>query len=378
MQQIRMTKVHVLIHLAYRLSILSVCIAIVQAPLTANAQEPSAPFQRLDKNADGRLTGEELRTIAPQLLKQLDRDHDGVVTAEEDVQHQVRSLRATKRNIDYAGNDNPRQMLDIWSAKPVSPNETLPILVWIHGGAWRSGSKAQLHDVIKRLVLTKRFLAVSINYRLSQESLWPAQLHDCKAAIRWIQTNAKKFGGDPERIIIMGSSAGGHLVSMITTSVGEANLEGSVGDVRETNAKVLGGINLYGPSNFLRMNDFASNIDHDSPDSPESQLIGVPIQSRPDLVKLANPINYVDANDPPLLLIHGTNDKLVCFNQSELLHDAINVAGGQSTLVTVQRGGHGGFITPRITSVITSFVDFLIGKQEDIPKDIALPSLPQN
>ena len=348
-------------------------IVIVAVSVRANAQSPSAEFRRLDANMDGRLTDAELESISLQLKKQLDRNSDGEISADEDIQHQLQALSPSKENVNYAENTNPRQTLDIWSANNFKPSTSLPIVVWIHGGAWRSGNKRQVHEIFKRFVLTRQYVGVSINYRLSQEARWPAQLHDCKAAIRWIQANAITFNGDSKRVIVMGSSAGGHLVSMLTTTTGDRSCEGTVGSKGGNNATVIGGINLYGPTDFLRMNDFPSIIDHDAPNSPESQLIGAPIQSRPELVNLANPVKFVDVTDPPLLLVHGTDDKLVCFNQSQLLHRAIRACGGQSTLLTISKGGHGGFITPRITSAIMLFGDYLIGKKKQLPADSTLP-----
>ena len=368
-----MTKVNRSFQNAMRHTLLISCIAMLGVAVPTIAQSPSAEFRRLDTNMDGRLTDEELKSISLQLKKQLDRNDDGEISTAEDIQHQVQSLSPSKQNVNYAENTNPRQTLDIWSVKNFKPKARLPIVVWIHGGAWRSGNKRQVHEAFKRLVLTRRYVGVSINYRLSQEARWPAQLHDCKAAIRWIQANAITFSGDAKRVIVMGSSAGGHLVSMLTTTTGDRSSEGTVGSKSGDKATVIGGINLYGPTDFLRMNDFPSVIDHDAPNSPESQLIGAPIQSRPELVNLANPIKFVDVTDPPLLLVHGTDDKLVCFNQSELLHRAIRAAGGRSTLLTISKGGHGGFITPKITSGIMSFADYLIGEKKQLPVDSTLP-----
>lgn len=368
-----MTKVQQRIQKPLLFLMLIIGMAMAGLPLPAFAQETSAPFRRLDLNKDGRLSGSEFELIPNELKKQLDLNQDGEILAVEDIQHQVRSLRPSKTNVFYAGNKNPRQSLDIWTTANLPPNANLPVVVWIHGGAWRSGNKSHVHDIVKRMVLTKRYVGVSLNYRLSQEKRWPAQLHDCKAAIRWIHANAKSFGGDRKRIFLMGSSAGGHLVSMLTTTMGDKAQEGSVGSIPDRDVTLIGGISLYGPTDFLRMNDFPSTIDHDAANSPESQLIGAPIQSRPELVKLANPITFVDPTDPPLLLIHGTNDKLVCFNQSQLLHDAIKAAGGQSTLVTIQGGGHGGFTTPQITALVMSYAEYLIGARKQMPKDSTLP-----
>lgn len=230
----------------------------------------------------------------------------------------------------------PRALtLDLYLPEDVPPPH--PLLVWIHGGAWRMGSK----ENPRALPLVQHGYAVaSLEYRLSQEARFPAQLHDCKAAVRWLRTRAEQFGLDPTRFGAWGGSAGAHLAALLGVTAGVADLEGDFGPDKASSA-VQAVCDWYGPSDFLHMNDEPGVMDHNAPDSPESQLIGAPIQERPDLVTKANPITYVHQGAPPFLIMHGTADKVVLPNQSVLLHEALVGAGVTSTLILLGGLGHG-------------------------------------
>jgi len=246
------------------------------------------------------------------------------------------------KDIAYAGTDHERQRLDMALPLKRRNDKPLPVIAYIHGGAWRAGSKDgglnRLHGYLK----TGQYAGVTIGYRLSQHAKWPAQIHDCKAAIRWIRANAKKYNLDANRIAVHGTSAGGHLVAMLGTSAGVEAMDGPIGPHTDQSTRVQCVIDYYGPTNFLRMNDFESRIDHDAADSPESQLIGGAIQENKKRALTADPISYVDKGDAPFLIMHGTKDMLVPYNQSVLLHNALKKAGVRSALLTVDGGGHSG------------------------------------
>ncbi|OVE79966.1 hypothetical protein BVY01_01150, partial [bacterium I07] len=171
------------------------------------------------------------------------------------------------------------------------------------------------------------------------EALFPAQIQDCKAAIRWIRANAENHGFDPDRIGVWGGSAGGHLVALLGTSGGIEEFE--TDENSEYSSRVQAVVDWYGPTDFLKMDDFPGKGGHNDGGSPESRLVGGPIQENKDLVLKANPITYVSSDDPPMLIMHGEKDMSVPFNQSELLHDALKNAGLESTLYCVKNGGHG-------------------------------------
>lgn len=239
------------------------------------------------------------------------------------------------RDLVYASVAGKELLLDLHL--PPDPTGPVPVILAVHGGAWRMGSKENPRAL--RMV-ARGYAVAAITYRLSQEAIFPAQIHDCKAAARWLRAHAGDYGLDPDRIGAWGGSAGGHLVALLGTSMGVTKLEGELGNPDQSSA-VQAVYDSYGPSDFLRMNDVPGKMDHNAPDSPESQLIGVPIQERPDLVARANPITYIDGTEPPFLIIHGQEDYTVVINQSELLHAALQNAGISSTFYAVPGAGHG-------------------------------------
>ena len=244
-------------------------------------------------------------------------------------------------DLEYARVGERSLRLDLYL--PEGTDGPLPLLVWIHGGAWWAGTKD--HPRALRL-LSRGYAVASVEYRLSQESVFPAQIHDCKAAIRWLRAHAGEYGLDPARFGAWGGSAGGHLVALLGTSAGVADLEGSLGceehaGCAEHASAVQAVCDWYGPSDLLRMDDVPGSMEHNAPDSPESQLVGAPIQSRPDLVARVNPITYITADAPPFLLMHGTDDNVVIPNQSEFLHAALVEAGVPSSLIMLGGLGHG-------------------------------------
>ena len=216
---------------------------------------------------------------------------------------------------------------------------TSPVLaiVHIHGGAWLGGEKSVEMAV---MYAEAGYVGISINYRLSGVALFPAGVHDCKRAIRWVRAHAKRYRIDPDRIGVMGTSAGGHLVALLGTSGGDPYLEGDEGYL-EYSSRVQAVVDHFGPTDFLRMSDVPGSIDHLAEDSPEALWLGGPIQELPDLVERANPITYIDKDDPPILIVHGEKDQLVIIGQSELLCDALRGAGVKTKFVRVKNAGHG-------------------------------------
>jgi acetyl esterase/lipase len=270
-------------------------------------------------------------------------------------------------NIPYAGTDNPRQMLDLYLPKDPTAMKRLPVVVWIHGGAWLGGDKSSGRGMLIPLVASGDYAGVSIGYRLTNEAVWPAQIYDCKAAIRWIRANAKKYNLDPDHIGIWGSSAGGHLVAMLGTSGGVKQLEGTLGKHLDQDSRVTCVVDYFGPSDLLAMGKYPSQMKHDAPDSPESKLLGGPLQEMQQAARSASPITYVSKDDPPFLIVHGDQDPLVPYNQSQRLTEALRKAGTDVTLITVQGGGHGGFQSRELTRRVHRFFDkHLRGREVEI------------
>lgn len=214
----------------------------------------------------------------------------------------------------------------------------LPLVVWVHGGGWKSGSKNGAGP--SKILLTRGFAVASVEYRLSGEATFPAAVVDCKAAVSFLRKHADRFGIDPARIGAWGSSAGGHLVAMLGTTGDDQTFDLHPVS-KEVSSRVQAVCNWFGPSDFLRMNDVKGAIDHDAPDSPESRFIGGAIQENVTLVQRANPITYITEGDPPFLHLHGSKDRLVPLSQSQLLDAALRKAGVQTELHVVVDGDHG-------------------------------------
>lgn len=241
-----------------------------------------------------------------------------------------------EQDLVYAQIGRRELQLDLyWQARAAAPT---PVIVWIHGGAWRAGDKSQPAAALS--LLSAGYGVASAGYRLSQEALFPAQIEDCRAAVRWLRANAERYNLDPHRFGAWGPSAGGHLAALLGTAHHVREWD-CLGDNQEWSSAVQAVCDWFGPTDFLRMNDAPGAMDHDAPDSPESQLVGGPIQENRDRVARANPITYVAPGAPPFLIVHGDRDDLVPLNQSELLHAALQQAGMTSTLIVVKGAGHG-------------------------------------
>jgi len=241
------------------------------------------------------------------------------------------------RDVAYVANGHERQRLDLFI--PPGATNPLPLIIWIHGGAWRGGSKENCPAL---RYLERGYAVASINYRLSQHAVFPAQIQDCKAAVRWLRAHAKEYRLDPDHFAAWGSSAGGHLVALLGTSGGVKEFD--EGENLRESSRVQAVVDFFGPTDFTQMARFSlpnSPFDHNAADSPEARLIGGAVQENPGKAARANPITYVSKDDPPFLIMHGDNDNIVPYQQSELLRDALAKAGVPVTLKIVKAAGHG-------------------------------------
>jgi len=254
------------------------------------------------------------------------------------------------RDLEYGEASGRAMLLDLYL--PEKADKPLPLIVWIHGGAWMAGSK---DDPSPALRSTRDGYAVAqVGYRLSQEAMFPAQIHDCKAAVRWLRANAAKYNLDPNKFVAWGGSAGGHLVALLGTSGGVAELEGNVNDLKES-SRVQAVVDWFGPTDFLHIGEAESDLQHNAPDSPESKLIGGALLENKDKAAKASPITYVLKDAPPFLIMHGDRDRTVPFNQSELLYAALKKAGVDVTFVPMKGAGHG-FGGPEAIAPVQDFL----------------------
>lgn len=339
------------------------------ASSTASAQSaPTKQFDKWDTNGDGQLVRDELPEPFRRNFDEVDADQDGFITPDEDRTFRQRRKRpqqtavpegyTVRRDVAYVDGGHERHVLDLYlpdrsDAKPA-------LVVYIHGGGWRQGSKDKTPLAP---ILEAGFAAASINYRLSQHATFPAQIYDCKAAIRFLRSKADEYGYNADKIGVWGGSAGGHLVALLGTSAGVEAVEGDLG-VTGVSSRVQAVCDYFGPTDLLKMNAQSgpdSAIDHDAPNSPESQMLGGTLQEIPDVANAASPKTYVTSDDPPFYILHGDQDRLVPLAQSETFHERLTAAGVDSTLLVVKGAGHGPFPDPTIFPTVVDFFQRTLG-----------------
>jgi acetyl esterase/lipase len=244
------------------------------------------------------------------------------VTAQQPRKADTDHIKRKWLDLEYA-TSSQAQKLDVYI--PDEGGGPFPVILHIHGGGWIGGDKAnaQLSSMLRGL--DRGYAVVAVNYRLSGEAIWPAQINDCKAAIRWVRAHADQYLLDRDRIAAWGSSAGGHLSALVGTSGDVEALEDLSQGNPEASSRVQAVVDWFGPTDFLMMDEYltASGVKkpmiHSIPDSPESKLIGKNIEDAPELVRAANPETYISADDPPFLIQHGLEDNLVPYQGSVLL-----------------------------------------------------------
>jgi len=250
------------------------------------------------------------------------------------------------RDLEYVPGGHERQKLDLYL--PEKADGPLPLVVWVHGGAWRVGSKNYCPGVF---LATKGFAVASIGYRLSQHAPFPAQIEDCKAAIRWLRASAKKYHLDPDHVGAWGASAGGHLVALLGTTGNMKELEGKDGNLDQS-SKVQCVLDWFGPTDFRKISKNSGD-----PKSPVFQLLGGPPAKEKEKAALASPLAHVHKDCPPFLIMHGDNDKSVSPGASKQLAEALTKLNVPVELVILEGAGHGGpeFTNPENRRRIEAF-----------------------
>ncbi len=259
-----------------------------------------------------------------------------------------------QKDITYAGTANDSQTLDLY--RPKNTKGSVPLIIWIHGGGWKNGSKENCLPI--RLGFTERGYAVaSLNYRLTGDAPFPAQIEDCKAAVRWLRAHAKEYGLDASHFGAWGSSAGGHLVALLGTSGDTTGFD--TGENPEVSSRVQAVCDYYGPSDFTAMGSVPGFEIHARADSPESALLGGTAAEKPETAKAASPVCHVTPDDPPFLIVHGDADRTVPLDQSRRMDAALRAAGVKTELIILPGSGHGGpaFATPEMANKVAAFFD---------------------
>ena len=229
-----------------------------------------------------------------------------------------------EKGIPYVKDGNERHLLDLYL--PARGDGPFPVIVWLHGGGWIRGSKDNCHAAP---LTAHGYAAVSMNYRFIQKAEFPAQIDDCKAAVRWVRANAKKYNFDKDHIGVMGASAGGHLASLLGTS-GDGKVLKDTGEHLDQSSRVQAVIDMFGPLRITK-----------------------------DTVGKSDVLAYVKKDAAPFLIVHGDADKSVPMKQSEQLTDALKKAGADVTFFVVKGGGHSGqiFFTDEMMTMYRKFFD---------------------
>jgi acetyl esterase/lipase len=267
-----------------------------------------------------------------------------------------------QRDLEYATVGGTSLCLDLYT--PADAATPLPTLLYVHGGAWAVGDKSDF--VVERLVplVAHGFALASANYRLVPSATWPAQIHDVKAAVRWLRAHADQHGLDAGRVAIGGSSAGGHLASMVGLTAGDVALEGTVGDHHGESSAVGAVVAYFPPTDLLltgARNPLETNV---MPPPSAAALLGLArVTDDVALARSASPRHRAHTTAVPHLLLHGDHDTMVNHEQSRLLHEALSAAGARSLHLLISGAGHEdpAFARPAVTSAVAGFLSEALG-----------------
>lgn len=228
-----------------------------------------------------------------------------------------------------------------------------PLVMFIHGGGWRGGKREGCRLA---WVANHGYAVASVEYRFSQEALFPAQIHDCKGALRWLRAHADEYGYDASRVVVSGSSAGGYLAALMGTSGEVEALEGATGENVKQSSRVQGVIDYYGPSDFVKRSENQKSKT-DEPTGSVYQLLGGPVQKNLEAALAASPVTYISKDDPPFLIFHGENDKVVFLDQAEHLETLYREAELEVHLEIVSGAGHGWKQNAREKALVLEFLE---------------------
>ncbi|MBI4578755.1 MAG: alpha/beta hydrolase [Planctomycetes bacterium] len=331
------------------------------APALA-AEEPKAAGRRADRE---------------QLLRQFDKDNDGRLDDQEKkaLREHRRSSQTAPANqptasmpallavppgvkkvadVEYARINDQPLLLDIYL--PETEPRPLPVIVWIHGGAWAAGDKSPCQIVS---FSGKGYAIVSMNYRLTGVAQFPAQINDCKAVVRWVRAHAAEYGFDPDRVGAAGGSAGGHLVALLGTSGDIKELEGDVGGNLKHSSRVQAVCDFCGPTDFTR-EDHVREPGRKQPailETALARLLGGPWEEKREAANMASPVYFITKDDPPFLIVHGDADRTIPLKHSQILYDKLKAAGLEATLHVIKDGGHGVGAYPGVLDMAAAFFD---------------------
>ncbi len=267
------------------------------------------------------------------------------------------------RDIEYTQTPQGSLVLDVYIPEKAT-DKPFPVVIYFFGGGWQVGNKNQVGQMNELSLAKNGYAVVSINYRKSHVDTFPAQIHDCKAAVRWIRKHAEQYNLDPNKIGAMGGSAGGHLSALLGTSGDDVLIEGDVpvGDEQYA-GPIQAVVNLFGPTDMAQIEAQRLPLGMHvamKKGQPVFNLFGGLVEDSPDLVQQANPISYIKPGMPPFLIIHGEQDRIIPIGQSEILHEALQSSGNTSELIRLKGKGHlsiSAFKSEPVFSRIRDFFD---------------------
>jgi acetyl esterase/lipase len=258
-----------------------------------------------------------------------------------------------QKNIEYAQAPDRALHLDLYL--PDRPSGA-PLLVWVHGGAWEAGSKAQMP---LEAFVEHGFAIASLDFRPASAARFPGQVHDIKAAVRYLRAEARRFDYAADRIAILGASSGAHLAALVGVTAGDRELEGTLGEHLDQSSAVQAIVSYFGASNLTTILAQSTPFGTGVRTPALTRLLGTLPAENESLAKLASPVFHVDAADPPLLLLHGDQDPQMPINQSHELQGAYERAGLTAEFIVVHGVGHGGdeFYAGRNFERVAAFLD---------------------
>ena len=280
------------------------------------------------------------------------------VTAMKNVVYAEVGSRALKIDLFLPAND---------ADKPATPR---PIVLWIHGGGWEGGSKERAPGTE---LLRRGYVVASVEYRLSGVAPFPAQIYDCKGAVRWLRAHAAEYGIDPNRVGVWGASAGGHLAALLGTTAGMKDLEGDVGGNLNQSSRVQAVVDWFGPTDLVSI---SVPGDPKNPDTKQlsdvgrtvvERFLGGSLADKRSTYELASPITHVSADDAPTLIMHGDADPLVPLSQSKSLETRLKAAKVPVELDVIKGAGHGSLGPTATARVADWFDEYLKKKPADKP-----------
>jgi acetyl esterase/lipase len=256
-------------------------------------------------------------------------------------------------DVEYARVADEALLLDLYRPEGASGE---PLIVWVHGGAWERGTKAQMPLTA---LVERGFAIASVEFRPASRARFPGQIHDLKAAVRFLRASAARFGYDASRIAVMGASSGAHLAALVGTTNGDRALEGTTGDHTDVSSAVHAIVAYFPATNLTTIlaqsTPFGLNIR-----TPAVQaLLGAAPDADVEVARRASPVFHVDAADPPLLLLHGDQDPQMPINQSHELEGAYGAANVPAELIVVHGAAHGGdaFFDAARVALVAQFLE---------------------